>query len=205
MRWVGRCGECQTWGSVVEAGATTPGTPTATGTLTDTDVDNPPNTFTAVCTPKASTGGYGTFTMTANGVWAYTIDQSNGVVQALNVGDTLTDSFTVTSIDGTAQLVTITLNGANDAAAVVGDTVVAAKATSFFGGIVAHGAPVRHQRHHRPRPVRHGHGRRHDHRRGQLHPVGGRWRGIAHVPEGRSEPGAPVVGAPAWPSAEITE
>ena len=40
---------------------------------------------------------------------------SNAAVQALNVGDTLTDSFTVTTVDGTAQVVTITIN-ANDAA-----------------------------------------------------------------------------------------
>ena len=37
-----------TIGSVIEAGSATPGAPTATGTLTDTDVDNAPNTFTAV-------------------------------------------------------------------------------------------------------------------------------------------------------------
>src|SRR5256885_4929173 len=54
-----------TTGSVTEAGAHTYGTPIATGTLTDADVDNTPNTFTAECAPKASPGGYGPFTMTA--------------------------------------------------------------------------------------------------------------------------------------------
>ena len=40
-------------------------------------------------------------------------------MQALNVGGTLTDSFTVTTADGTAQqLVTITIHGANDAAVI---------------------------------------------------------------------------------------
>ena len=94
-----------TTGSVIEAGGVanaTPGTPTATGTLTDTDVDNAPNTFTAVSSPTASAGGYGTFTMTAAGVWTYTLNDANSAVQALNVGDTLTDTFTVTTIDGTA-------------------------------------------------------------------------------------------------------
>ena len=43
-------------------------------------------------------------------------------MQALNVGDTLTDSFTVTTVDGTPQLVTVTINGANDAAVVTGAT-----------------------------------------------------------------------------------
>ena len=102
-------------GSVIEAGGITPGIPTTTGALTDTDVDNPFNTFTAVSLPRASTGGYGTFTMTAAGVWAYTLDNDNSVVQALGVGDTLTDTFTVTTVDGTAKLVTITINGASDA------------------------------------------------------------------------------------------
>jgi VCBS repeat-containing protein len=101
-------------GSVTEAGACTYGTPIATGTLTDTDVDDPPNTFTAVCAPKASEAGYGTFTMTADGVWTYKLDNANCEVQALNDCDTLTDCFKVTTIDGTAQLVTIIINGADD-------------------------------------------------------------------------------------------
>ena len=61
--------------------------------------------------PTASANGYGSFTMTAAGVWAYTLDNANSAVQALNVGDTLTDSFTVTTVDGTPQLVTITITG----------------------------------------------------------------------------------------------
>ena len=38
----------------------TPGTPTATGDLNSTDVDNPTDAWTAVGTPTASTNGYGT-------------------------------------------------------------------------------------------------------------------------------------------------
>jgi VCBS repeat-containing protein len=111
-----------TTGSVIEAGYAAPGTPSATGTLTDTDVDNTPNTFTAVSSPTASAGGYGTFTMTAAGVWAYTLNEANSVVQALNVCDTLTDTFTVTTVDGTAQVVTVAIHGANDAAIISGTT-----------------------------------------------------------------------------------
>ena len=112
-------------GSVIEAGGAANSIsckPTATGTLTDTDVDNTANTFTAVDTPKASTGGYGTFTMTTDGVWTYTLDNTNCKVQALNICDKLTDCFTVTTIDGTPQVVTITINGANDAAVIHGAT-----------------------------------------------------------------------------------
>jgi VCBS repeat-containing protein len=109
------CGTKQ--GSVIEAGGVANSVsckPTATGTLTDTDVDNTPNTFTAVDSPTASAGGYGTFTMTTDGVWTYTLDNTNCAVQALNVCDKLTDCFTVTTIDGTTQVVTITINGADD-------------------------------------------------------------------------------------------
>src|SRR6185369_2842246 len=114
-----------THGTAIEAGGvanTAHGALSATGILKSADVDDPTNTFAAVSTPTESAHGFGTFTMTANGVWAYTIDQTNNVVQALNVGDTLTDTFTVTSIDGTAQVVTITINGANDAAVISGAT-----------------------------------------------------------------------------------
>ena len=107
-------------GSVVEAGEASPGTPTASGTLTDTDLDNPLNSFTPVSSPTKSAGGYGTFTMTAAGAWIYTLDNANSAVQALNAGDMLTDSFTVTTIDGTAKVVTITINGTNDAAVISG-------------------------------------------------------------------------------------
>jgi VCBS repeat-containing protein len=128
-------------GSVIEAGGAANSIsckPTATGTLTDTDVDNTPNTFTAIDTPTASTGGYGTFTMTADGLWTYTLDNTNCKVQALNVCDKLTDCFTVTTIDGTPQVVTITINGANDAAVVNGT----ATGSVTEAGACTYGTPI---------------------------------------------------------------
>ncbi|WP_247833213.1 VCBS domain-containing protein [Bradyrhizobium sp. 200] len=128
-------------GSVIEAGGAANSIsckPTATGTLTDTDVDNTPNTFTAIDTPKASTGGYGTFTMTTDGVWTYTLDNTNCKVQALNVCDRLTDCFTVTTIDGTPQVVTITINGANDAAVICGTTT----GSVTEAGACTYGTPI---------------------------------------------------------------
>ncbi|WP_259235278.1 VCBS domain-containing protein [Bradyrhizobium elkanii] len=115
-----------TSGAAVEAGGVNnaiTGTPMVSGTLTDTDVDNVANSFTAVAAGHATTNGYGTFGMTAAGVWTYTLDNSNAAVQALNVGGHLTDSFTVTAIDGTAQQITVTINGTNDAAVLSSATV----------------------------------------------------------------------------------
>ena len=101
---------------MVEAGGVangTPGTPTATGDLNFTDVDDPNDAWEVVSFPTAST--YGTFTLTAAGLWTYTLDDNNAAVQALNAGDTLIDTFTAVTTDGTSQVVTITINGANDA------------------------------------------------------------------------------------------
>ena len=109
---------------MIEAGGVangTPGIPIATGDLNSTDVDNPNDAWTAVATSTPGDNGYGSYTLTAAGVWTYTLDNSNAAVQALNVGGTLTDTFTATTVDGTAQLVTITINGTNDAAVITGD------------------------------------------------------------------------------------
>ena len=98
-----------TAGAVVEAGGVSnaiPGTPTATGNLDATDVDDPADSWTVVGTPTASSNGYGSFTITAAGVWSYTLDNTNPTVQAVPAGGTLTDSFTVATIDGTEQVVT---------------------------------------------------------------------------------------------------
>ena len=119
-------------GSVIEADGVANGTPTATGDLNSTDVDNNPNdAWTAVgTTPGAS--GYGSYTLTAAGVWTYTLDNSNADVQALNAGETLTDTFTAVTTDGTQQLVTITINGRNDAAVISG---VANGSVTEAGGV----------------------------------------------------------------------
>src|SRR4029077_4197671 len=68
-----------------------------------------------------------TYAMTVGGVWTYTLDNANATVQALNAGGTLTDSFTVNTVDGTAQVVTVTINGTNDASVLYSATVVLAE------------------------------------------------------------------------------
>jgi VCBS repeat-containing protein len=110
-----------TTGSVTEAGASNNGgTPVATSTLTDTDIDNPSISFQVVSVPAASVAGYGTFTIDSIGNWVYTLDNTNPAVQALNTNGTLSDTFTVLTLDGTPQAITVTINGANDAAVISG-------------------------------------------------------------------------------------
>lgn len=64
------------------------------------------------------TGTYGSLTIGADGSYQYEVNNSHADVQALNVGDSLTDTFSYRITDGsltdTANLV-ITINGANDA------------------------------------------------------------------------------------------
>ena len=69
-----------TIGSVIEAGSTSSGTSVANGTLTASDADNAANAFIAVSSLAQSEKGYGSFTMTAAGVWTYTLDNTNPAV-----------------------------------------------------------------------------------------------------------------------------
>jgi T1SS-143 domain-containing protein len=84
------------------------------GALTITDVDAGQSNFT----PQVSTlgsNGHGTFTLAADGTWTYTANDSQTAIQQLGAGQSLTDSFTAVSSDGTAsQLVTVTIHGTND-------------------------------------------------------------------------------------------
>ncbi len=81
---------------------------TTGGTLTVTDIDSP-----ATFTPQNNVAGtYGTFSINAAGVWTFT---ANSAFNALNVGQSVSDSFTVTSADGTSTTVKVTIDGTNDA------------------------------------------------------------------------------------------
>ena len=129
-----------TTGSVVEAGGVdngTPGTPTATGNLNSDRRRQSERRLDRGRHADRRANGYGSYTLTAAGVWTYTLDNSNATVQALNVGQTLTDTFTATTVDGTAQLVTITIHGTDDAAVISGDFTGAV----LEAGGVANGTP----------------------------------------------------------------
>ena len=87
---------------------------TTSGALTIADVDQGQSNFAAQAGTPGSTA-YGTFTLAADGNWTYTADNSQTAIQQLGAGQSITDSFTAVSSDGTAsQLVTVTINGTND-------------------------------------------------------------------------------------------
>ena len=89
------------------------------GTLTITDTDSGQASFTA---QPSTSGSYGTFTLGTNGAWTYNLNNANPTVQALGAGQTLTETFTVASVDGTPSTVTVTINGTNDAAVISSGT-----------------------------------------------------------------------------------
>jgi VCBS repeat-containing protein len=117
-------------GSVAEDGTLTAG-----GTLTVTDQDAGENRFQ---TPGSLAGTYGTFTFNAvTGVWGYTLSNGASNVQSLDSGDTVQDTLTVTSLDGSdSQVITVTINGEDDGAAITGPSTgtVAEDGTLTAGG-----------------------------------------------------------------------
>lgn len=84
------------------------------GDLEASDDDNPYDSWTVVSSATASASGYGTYVVDAAGRWTYTLDNGNAAVNALATGETLTDSFVLSTIDGTEQAITITIRGATD-------------------------------------------------------------------------------------------
>jgi VCBS repeat-containing protein len=100
----------------------TAGQLTATGTLAATDVDSP-----ATFTPASASGTYGSFNIAANGTWTYVLNNTAGNVQALNEGDSRTETFTVTTADGTPRNVTVTVLGTNETPTVANVTASGAE------------------------------------------------------------------------------
>jgi VCBS repeat-containing protein len=104
---------------------------TTGGLLTIDDVDQGQSNFA----PQASTAGtYGTFTLAADGNWTYTALNSQTAIQQLGAGEFITDSFTAVSSDSSnSQVVTVTINGTNDA-----PTVSSVSVTGSSISFVAH-------------------------------------------------------------------
>ncbi|WP_222593961.1 VCBS domain-containing protein [Vibrio superstes] len=105
------------------------------GVLMVHDVDNGEDHF------KAGTvqGLYGSLTLDANGNWHYKADNSQTAIQELKATDSLTDTITVHSADGTEHKVVITIDGTNDLP-VIADT-------GDSGGVVEAGSHPDSHRH----------------------------------------------------------
>src|SRR5207245_3554524 len=100
--------------SVVLAQTNAPLTTSGTSTVTDT------NLFRSFAPQTNVAGANGVFSIAANGAWTYT---ANSAFNNLNVGQSVSDSFTVASADGTTSTVQVTINGTNDAAVLSSATV----------------------------------------------------------------------------------
>ncbi|PCK04095.1 MAG: hypothetical protein COA42_19555, partial [Alteromonadaceae bacterium] len=92
-------------------------TVTASGTLTISDVDGDDSPVFNDVGSTVGDNAYGSFVL-SGGSWVYTIDQTS--VQSLDAGDSVNDTITYTSTDGTAQQITVTINGTDDASVVAG-------------------------------------------------------------------------------------
>jgi len=92
------------------------GTLTATGKLTAVDSDSHATLSWSVVNGD---GTYGTLSVDASGKWTYILDNSDANVQALAVGEKVSDSFTVRVIDNhgvsATQTVTMKIAGSEDA------------------------------------------------------------------------------------------
>jgi VCBS repeat-containing protein len=75
-------------------------------------------------------GAYGTFSIASDGNWTYNLNNSASNVQALAASQTVSDSFAVTSADGSAsQQISVNIGGANDAPVAANDTISGGKLT----------------------------------------------------------------------------
>lgn len=109
-----------------------PGDPSAVLAFADAaDTDFEPLTVSAVNGGAANVGvdiagSYGTLVLNADGGYAYTLNNDNADVQALDDGETLTDTFDYSVSDGfnapDSATLTITIFGTNDAPVARADT-----------------------------------------------------------------------------------
>jgi len=106
-------------GSVTENVNVVAGNLSFTGTMAVTDVDGPAEAafLTGSENVRSSPGTLGTLQITETGQWSYTVPNSQ--VLFLRQGDTKVETFTVRSVDGTEQVVTMTIRGVNEAPVIV--------------------------------------------------------------------------------------
>lgn len=124
-------------GTVTEDGVEA-GVPTATGDLSGDDLNGPDDAFRE----DSGTSAYGSYAVSSTGVWTYTLDNSHPYVNALETGGTLTDSFTVLALDGTAATVNITITGSNDRPIANDDTAAGTENQTLTIDVLANDSDV---------------------------------------------------------------
>ncbi|KLN65334.1 VCBS domain-containing protein [Vibrio sp. VPAP30] len=87
---------------------------TVSGTLNADDKDYGQSGFWAQ-SHIASAHNFGDLSIDQNGYWTFHLDSTNPAVNALGEHDTLQETVTVNTIDGTSKVIQITINGTNDA------------------------------------------------------------------------------------------
>ena len=116
------------------------------GTIDGTNTLADPDSSSSSVNADASTtiaGTYGTFTVSRNAAgevtWSYAQDDSNATVNALDLGDTITDSLKLAAYDGSflsnIQTITVTITGANDRPVLSAVTTGADTAVTEAGGV----------------------------------------------------------------------
>jgi VCBS repeat-containing protein len=83
---------------------------TITGQLNVADIDSA--TTVVVQTNVAGSAGLGKFTINTAGAWSYVMDSAQN---QLKPADVITDSLTVSTADGTTQIISVVITGTNDA------------------------------------------------------------------------------------------
>ena len=90
---------------------------TANGVISILDPDSDDNPIFNDVPSTFGDNAYGSFELNG-GAWTYTLNQV--AVQFLGVGDVVTDTYTFTATDGNTQVITITINGTEDAPVIGG-------------------------------------------------------------------------------------
>jgi VCBS repeat-containing protein len=127
-----------TTGSVTEKSGINNGTAGIATTSGNLNVNDPDGQYddlwTAVIGASAT---YGTYSVTESGVWTYNLTaETNESVQELNVDQSITDTFVVTSADGGTQTITVKINGADETTTITGSaTGAVTEATAGSVGI----------------------------------------------------------------------
>ncbi|AYG63261.1 beta strand repeat-containing protein [Rhizobium jaguaris] len=108
----------------------------ASGTLIINDADRGEGKFQAATINPDGTH-LGALTIDADGNWSYKVDDSLSAVQSLGANQSRTDTFTVSSVDGTTHDIVVTINGTNDA-----PTISIASGDSASGAVTEAGIGV---------------------------------------------------------------